>query len=533
MKTISAAALKPFLTDGQEIAFLDVREHGQYGEGHPFFCVNLPYSRIEDLPARLVPNKAARCVLLDDGDGVAARAAAALARLGYSDVTVLEGGAPAWVAAGYTLFKGVNVPSKAFGELVEHELGTVSISAEELKAQQAAGGDLLVLDGRSEPEFHKMSLPGAQSCPNAELGYRLPKLAPDPATPVVINCAGRTRSIIGAQTLTLLGVPNPVVALRNGTQGWRLAGFDLVQGATPAPLPMPDAADLAAHRAKARALIADYALAEVDPVTLAAWQADATRTTYLFDVRSAAEFVAGHVPQARSAPGGQLVQATDEQLAVRNARLVLSCDTGLRAATTAIWLAGMGHEVYVLRADAAAMTATDPDLPAAGQPDTLDEAGLRARIASGARLLDASRGMAYRSGHLAGADWVTRARLDAGAYGDPAQVVLTGRCPRLLAGIVAEWRAQTGAAPEAVICGDPARWQAAGLAVEVTPDQPDEAACIDHLFFVHDRHDGNLEAARRYLEWELGLLAQLDPQERGVLAPLRPKTPVRELTDAT
>jgi hypothetical protein len=67
----------------------------------------------------------------------------------------------------------------------------------------------------------------------------------------------------------------------------------------------------------------------------------------------------------------------------------------------------------------------------------------------------------------------------------------------------------------------------------VTPDQPDEAACIDHLFFVHDRQDGNPEAARRYLEWELGLLAQLDPQERGVLAPLRPKAPVRELTDAT
>jgi hypothetical protein len=141
--------------------------------------------------------------------------------------------------------------------------------------------------------------------------------------------------------------------------------------------------------------------------------------------------------------------------------------------------------------------------------------------------------VAYRSGHLAGADWVTRARLDATAYGDPARLVLTGRCPRLLAGIVAEWRAQTGTAPEAVICGDPARWQAAGLAVDVTPDQPDEAACIDHLFFVHDRQDGNPEAARRYLEWELGLLAQLDPQERGVLAPLRVKAPVRELTDAT
>ena len=124
MNAITAKQLKPLLTDGEEIAFLDIREHGQYGEGHPFFSVHVPYSQIEHLAPRLMPCLAVRCVLMDDGDGVAERAANVLVSLGYKDVSILDGGAPAWAAAGYTHFKGVNVPSKTFGELVEHHFDT-------------------------------------------------------------------------------------------------------------------------------------------------------------------------------------------------------------------------------------------------------------------------------------------------------------------------------------------------------------------------------------------------------------------------
>jgi len=222
IEMISATALKAILAGSEEYAFLDVREHGQYGEGHPFFCVNAPYSVIETCVPVLVPRRDVLCILMDDGDGVADRVHARMTQMGYSNLRVLDGGAPGWAAAGYTLFKGVNVLSKSFGELVEHANETPSISAEELRGMQAAGGPLVVLDGRSPKEFHKMSLPGAHSCPNAELAYRLPELVPDDSTPVVINCAGRTRSIIGAQSLRNLGLKNPVFALRNGTQGWRL-----------------------------------------------------------------------------------------------------------------------------------------------------------------------------------------------------------------------------------------------------------------------------------------------------------------------
>ena len=52
MHYASAEAVKPLLTDGGEIAFLDVREAGQYGKGHPFFAVNLPIAGSRPLPRR-------------------------------------------------------------------------------------------------------------------------------------------------------------------------------------------------------------------------------------------------------------------------------------------------------------------------------------------------------------------------------------------------------------------------------------------------------------------------------------------------
>lgn len=520
MNYITAPDLKPLLTDGEEIAFLDVREHGQYGEGHPFFSVHVPFSKLETFAPKLAPSREVRCVLMDDGDGVGERAAKVMAGLGYKNVTILKGGAPAWAAAGYTLFKGVNVPSKTFGELVEHAFDTKSLSAEELHAMQEAGEDLLVLDGRSAPEFQKMSLPNARSCPNAELTYRLPMLTENPDMPIVVNCAGRTRSIIGAETLALADIPNPVYALRNGTQGWRLAGFDLVHGADVVELPALTTEAFDAGAAKAKELRKDYALKTVTLEQAQAWLDDGSTTTYLFDVRSKEEYAQGHALNARSAPGGQLIQATDEQLAVRNARIILSCDNGLRSATTAIWLMGMGHKVWVLEDGAPLTDTVDMAKDPVRVVQTIDHDALAQYIKDGAKILDASTGMNYRAGHIEGAKWVTRARIDLDEIGDPQDWVLTGSCRMLMGGIQRDVDAATGSKFKGAVKGTPETWAAAGLTVVETPEQPTEEDCIDYLFFVHDRHDGNLEAARRYLEWETGLLAQLDDQERGVLRPL-------------
>lgn len=535
MKTISSRSLKPRLTAEAEIAFLDVREHGQYGEGHPFFCVPAGYSTIENEVPKLVPRKATTVVVMDDGDGVSEKAARALHNLGYSNVMVLEGGAPGWAAAGYTLYKGVNIPSKTFGELVEHECGTPSLSAEELRQRLDRDEPTLVLDGRPEHEYFKMSIPSAHSCPNAELAYRIPSLAVTDETAIVINCAGRTRSIIGAETLRQCGFSNSIRALRNGTQGWSLAGFTLNHGARSAPLPSLDSKALAQAAETADGLVERLALRRISPATLHTWTEDPERTTYIFDVRTEAEFLVSHWPGARHAPGGQLVQATDEYLAVRNARIVLCDDTGLRAATTAMWLRGMGHNVSILDVDVSRTTASentggssgvDVGTPAIGPSEALS------KIADGALLFDASRSSEYRRGHACGAIWVTRARAQLLNYRHDRTIVITGREQSLIFGIILELQ-DLGYSDLAWFEGSPEIWSQAGFEIEQTPDIPKDRDCIDFLFFVHDRHDGNLDAARRYLEWETGLLAQLDNQERGVLTPPEPndRTAMQELGD--
>jgi len=241
---IPAATVKEWLREGGEIAVLDVREHGQYGEGHLFHATPVLYSRFEPLIETLVPRRSTRIVVYDDGDGVAECARTRAEALGYSNVSVLDGGTAGWASAGNRLFAGVNVPSKTFGELVEHAYHVPTVSAEELEERRRRGDKLIVIDGRPIDEYRKFNIPGGICCPNGELAYRIEVLAPDPDTTIVVNCAGRTRSIVGAQLLRSFGVENRVVALRNGTQGWCLAGLALEHGADRAYPAPPEGARL-------------------------------------------------------------------------------------------------------------------------------------------------------------------------------------------------------------------------------------------------------------------------------------------------
>ncbi len=519
MAHLSPQAVKPLLTGGGEIAFLDVREHGQHGNGHPLFAVPAPYSRLEaDIPA-LVPRKSTPVVLLDDGDGVADRAARRLEALGYAEVAVLEGGAPGWAAAGFTLFEGVNVPSKVFGELVEAARHTPRITAVALKAMHDEGKAYVLLDGRPVSEYRKMNIPGGVCCPNAELGHRLPALVGDDRTPIVVNCAGRTRSIIGAQSLIDLGVRNPVMALENGTQGWLLAGLELERGAD-RTYPQALSADaLAASRAKAASFIAAQRIPLVEKEMLDAWRTEADRTLYLFDVRTEEEVRRNRYPGAVHAPGGQLVQATDRWVGTRGARIVLTDDTGLRAAITAHWLRRMGHDASVLDYDVT-LPVKDQPIEEIGLVDDMlpriDAAELRGMLdADAVALLDLNDSAGYRRRHIDGARWAIRPRLDRLGLAPDRPVVLTAT-DRLRAELAAVDLRELGCRAIRYLAGDESDWTAAGLELVATPDDPPDEDRIDCLFFVHDRHDGNLDACRAYLAWETGLIAQLDEQERGV-----------------
>ena len=522
MKTIDAKLLKSWIHDEHEIAVLDIREHGQYGENHLFFAVSLPYSVLELRIRGLVPRKNTRIVVYADhsSEAVVKAAAQALQRIGYTHVHILQGGIQAWQAAGYSTFAGVNLPSKTFGELAEHIYQTPHISARQLYEQiQSARTKLVILDGRPIQEYQKMNIPGSICCPNGELALRARQLAPDPSTTIVINCAGRTRSIIGAQTLINLGIPNPVYALENGTQGWYLSGYKLEHQSNrfyPEKI-NPDL--LAEARQNANHLTKQFELQTISFQQLKIWQQESNRTTYLFDVRTIQEYEESRLSSAvQHAPGGQLIQATDEYIGVRKARIVLPDFDQIRAPVIASWLKQLGWEVYLL-ADtdklATLVIQTDEDL-ALVHPHMLSSQETINFIKQYplASILDTRSSMQFRSVHLKHAQWVIRPTLFKHAPIDK-------KAPVLLLGTGNDTTALLGT--DMVNAGyqniqqaifNPSGFEAAGLTLERQSNVPSDAECIDFLFFVHDRHNGNKEAARKYLEWETNLVSQIDEEER-------------------
>jgi rhodanese-related sulfurtransferase len=514
--TVSARELRALLADGAETALLDVREAGRFGESHLLFAVPLPYSRLELDVTALVPRLSTRIVLCDDsGHDVAELAARRLKALGYTDLSVLENGIAGWAAAGYGLYKGVNVPSKLFGELIEHAYHTPRITAQELVRMKEAGENFAIVDGRPFSEYRKMTIPGSTCCPNAELPYRIPTMVRDPRTKIIVNCAGRTRSIIGAQTLINFGIPNPVYALENGTQGWYLSDLQLERGSVRRYPDDIDEGQLPALRTRAHALAERFHVGFVDASVVRKWIDDPERTTYLCDVRTPEEFQQGSLPGAVHAPGGQLVQATDQWIGVRNARIVLIDDEGVRAPVVASWLKQLGHDVHVLeggvRSGLKGRVPARPTLPAL---ETISPAELRRALDEGqCTVLDLRPSMSFREAHLPGSRWSTRSRLAAAAPDKKRAIALVADAPDL-ARLAAADLFEGGFGRVKLLEGGIAAWTAAGHATESSPASPPDAECIDHLFFVHDRHAGNREAMKQYLAWETGLIAQLDEQER-------------------
>jgi len=328
----------------EEIALLDLRHEAAFATGHPLFAANMAMGRIAlEAEARL-PRKDVPIVVYDAGEGLVAGAADRLGALGYSDVRELEGGLDAWRQAGFEIFIDVNSYAKAFGELVESRRHTPSLSAEDVAALIADRADIRILDVRRQDEYATMNIPGSLSVPGAELVLRAGHVAPDPKTTIVVSCAGRTRSIIGTQSLINAGVANNVVALRNGTIGWTLANQTLEHGADR----HGGLGAFEGARERARDVAYRAGVRHLSSPEAAALEADATRTLYRFDVRPVEEYAAGHIKGFRHYAGGQLVQEIDMAAPVRGARILLTDDKGVRADMTSSWLAQMGWEVYVL-----------------------------------------------------------------------------------------------------------------------------------------------------------------------------------------
>ena len=348
---ISPAALLDLMASDTPCACIDVREPGEYNSSHIAGVSLLPRRQLEfDLP-QAVPFAGTRVVVCDDDGRRAALAAATLESMGYGNVAVLEGGINRWVSDNHPTEWGTNVPSKDFGEKVEVVHHVPEIEATDLQARMARGDKLCILDTRTPEEYQRFAIPGGRSVPGGELPLRITDVMAglEPDTTVIVNCAGRTRSIIGTRVLQRMGLSD-VYGLKNGTAGWLLAGYELETGADRLDLPEPSPEGLATAEAYAARVAEEDGVRFLDVPALQAMMAKREREPlYFVDVRTADEYAAGHIPGFRWFPGGQAVQRADDVAVVKPCPIIFTCDGKARAASAASWYRQMGFaDVYVV-----------------------------------------------------------------------------------------------------------------------------------------------------------------------------------------
>ncbi len=514
---ISDAELDVLLKGDAPFALIDVRESGEYNSSHIPGAALIPRRRIEFIIDDSVPAKGVQIVVCDDDGRRALLAAATLERLGYTNVCILDGGVNRWSARDYPTEWGVNVPSKDFGEKLEVVYHVPEIDAEDLHERIERGDKLVILDTRTPEEFQRFCIPGGRSMPGGELALRITDVMNeiDDDTTVILNCAGRTRSITGTRVLQRMGIE--AQGLKNGTSGWLLAGFELENGADRVGLPEVSEGGLAAAEEYAAQLAEEDGIRYLSPDALADLIARRdSEAVYLVDVRTDNEYIDGHIPGFRWWPGGQAVQRADDLAVVKNSTIVFCCDGRARATVTGSFYRQMGHkEVYAVDGGAPAWAASGRDLATGVERASvagLGNAFRSAKLVSAQELNDntpevvlfVDTSQDFSGGHTPGAKWLSRSWLEieiGGMVADkntPVTVTCsTGRNSALAAVTLGE----LGYSDVSVLEGGMAAWRQAGLPVEqgltgiVRPP-----ADINYLGV--DRSYGEM---MNYLRWETEL----------------------------
>lgn len=493
-----------------EIAFLDLREIGPYSEGHPLFASPLPFSRLEMGIAGMVPRPDVQLLLIDGGDGIAKIGSGYLEEMGYSRVAIIRGGIPAWAECGQNLFKGVHVPSKTLGELAERRWRPAMLDPVSLRERLASDECPDLIDCRPATEFRKFTIPGARNMPTGEIVHRFLSLD---GRPVVLTCAGRTRSIIGTIGLMLIAPDRECLALENGTQGWTIAGMALDSGCQAGPMPEQGEAEMAGIRRHSDAFMARHEIPCIGTGSVRGLLNDCARTTYCLDVRPEETAVVDPLPAFRNISSGQLLQVTDTIMGVRRARVVLADDLGMRAALAGFWLRSLGFEPYVTRVDDGlrGIPAMPDDLPGLSPSDFIDAGSVLDEFAGGtAGILDLRKSAAFMAGHVKGSIWCTRARL-ADITRERKWCIVADSDQ--MAGLGARELERLGHAGFAVVNGGFDSLRTRGAKIE-SGHESGVSELVDIPSFAHGRHEGNRDASRQYLEWETGLVGQLSSRER-------------------
>jgi rhodanese-related sulfurtransferase len=506
-------ALADLMASETPHAVLDVRERGAYERGHVYRTTTLPRRQLELRLPTLVTAPATPIALIDADGALAPLAAATLGTMGYRDVRVLEGGLAVWRAAGRRVVQGLNVPSKVFGERALHEWGTPQIAPHDLMRRIEQRDDMVIVDSRTYEEYHRGCIPGSISVPGGELVLRIGELVERPETTIVVHCGGRTRSYIGAESLRRMRLPNPIVALENGTMGWELAGLTLERGANrTAPAPGSRSHVQAAATAQRVAVEDGVRFLGVDDVRRL-WDGRRERNVYLVDVRTADEYEADHIAGSIWAPGGQAVQATDDYFAVRGASFVFICDGLVRSVMTAAWFTRMGVPDVAVLAGGVSAWRDAGGLIEAGQPSPAPFGWDAARAATRYRkpgelgdalVVDVGMSDEYARGHVPGAGWICRSRLESklpSAAPDRLRPLVLTCGDGVASTLAAATVRGLGYKDVSVLDGGTRAWADAGRPLEKDAtrlwDEPDDV--------VLKPYQRGREAMEAYLKWEEAL----------------------------
>ena len=464
------------------------------------------------------PVKGEQLVICDDDGRRAALAAATLAHMGYSNVSVLDRGINQWSTEGYPTEWGSNVISKDFGERMEVEHHVPEIEATELHERIERGDKLVILDTRTPEEYQRFCIPGGRSMPGGELALRVTDITKDldEDTTIIINCAGRTRSVIGTRVLQRMGLTN-IYGLKNGTSGWLLAGYELETGGDRLDLPEPSSQGLAAAEDYAARLAEEDGVRYLDVVTVQSMLDEREqRTCYFVDVRTAEEYAVGHIPGFRWFPGGQVVQRSDDVLVVKNCPVIFCCDGRARATFIASWYRQFGfEEVYAVDGGTTAWAASGRPLETGSgeaSPAGLEEARGQVKLLSPqeldadlpASIIFVETSSDFSNGHVPGARWIPRGSLELQisdiAPDKDAAIAVTCNNGQNAAFAGAALKG-LGYRNVSVLEGGMAAWRQAGLAVE----QGLSGVLRPPTDVVVSGPERNFADMMHYLRWETAL----------------------------
>ena len=511
---ITPETVRSWISDKEEVAFIDVREIGQHTNGHPFFSISIPYSLFEFNIKILVPNKQTRVILIDNNNGISDLVYNIAHQMGYSNISIIEGGVEEWVSAGYKLFDGINVPSKSFGELIEKYFHTPSITAKELAQKQKNNENYIVIDGRPFLEYNKMSIPKSICCPNAELFYRVSSHIKDMNTEIIINCAGRTRSSIGAQTLINFGIKNKVKALENGTQGWFLSELSLEHNKKKYLEVLPNDIETQQLQNKVLKLTNDLNIDLIDLKKAQELIIDKKKSTFIFDVTTS-KTISNKPGTIMNVPGGQLIQATDKYIGVWKATVILVDDGDLiRAGTTSFWLKKMSYEVYILKEGLLKAQTLKFTKEIDHKLIDLDFINLEDLVKIKKQILyDIRSSKDFCKMRIKNSIWLNRAHLyrEKTKTDDPI-IIITDNLEKASL-IVKDLKQKDKGAIIKVYKWNQNEITSYPSVIDVTIETLSEQNNIDFNFHTHMRHDGNKEHAKQYLKWEINLVNKMDKQE--------------------